>query len=182
MKEVLPQFLAPMTRILAKSGQSVSRGLHHRGHSLERGWILSSSHPARTVDAGGTDGTAGVAVAASVCHALCPRVWIDILSVLRCGGAGRHGRHGHAVGRTADVVMAVGRGRVRSINAQRAANRVWVDLRMVRELRRASRDGRGLLALLLLVHRLVGALLAAEEVEARATLLRGSGGRGRQLR
>jgi hypothetical protein len=175
-----------MTRMLAKSGQSASRGADHRGHSLERGWVLSSSDPARTVDAGGADGAAGVAVAASVSHALCPRVYIDILSILRCRGAGRHRWHWHAVRRTAGVMTAVGRGRVRvraaSINTQCAANRVWVDLRMGGKLRRASGDGRGLLALLLLIHRLVGALLAAKEVEAGATLLRGSGGRGRQLR
>ena len=190
MKEVLPQFLAPMMRMLVSSGQSGSlRAKANRGwYSLERGWVLSSPHPARAVDAGSADGTAGIAVAASMRHTLCPCVRIDVVSVLRCGGAGRHGRHRDAVRWTANVrysstVMTVGCCRVcvwtTSINTQCAANRVWIDGRMGRELRRGFWDGRGLLALLLLVHCLVGALLAAEEVETGATLLRGSGSRGR---
>ena len=182
MKEVLPQFLAPMMRMLVSSGQSGSlrAKAHRRGHSLERGWVLPSPHPARAVDAGGADGTAGIAVAASMRHTLCPCVRIDVVSILRRVGAGRHGRHRDAVGWTADVRHGSA---VRCrINTQRAANRVWVDLRMGRELGRGLWDGRGLLALLLLVHCLVGALLAAEEVETGATLLRGSGSRGRQLR
>src|SRR5579871_2041491 len=96
-------------------------------------------------------------------HALCPCVWIDILSILRCGGAGRHGRHRDTIGWTTGVVITVGCSRVRiwtaSINTQRAANRIRFDLWMGRELRRGSGDGRGLLALLLLVHCLVGTLL-----------------------
>ena len=94
MKDVLPQFLAPMTRMLANL-VSLRHEENGREHSLEWCWVFPSPDPARAVDA---DGAAGIAVAASVCHTLCPCVRIDELSILRCGGAGRHGRHRDAVG------------------------------------------------------------------------------------
>ena len=108
MKQDLPAFLPPSTRTL----DSVNHGYDSyreagRGGLLERRRVLAPPHAARAIDADVADGTAGIAVAAAVGHALGARIGI-VVHVRRSHG--RHGRHGHVDRRAGRCDAVVKRG------------------------------------------------------------------------
>lgn len=124
MKEVLPLFLAPITRAL-EGRMSVSRCIsvvREKCHVLEGRRIFPPPHAARAVDVAlGLGGATGVRVATAVSHALgaVARVGSGVLPIRAFGCDGRRRRGGglsegvalpDGVGRRAGAVV-VGGGR-----------------------------------------------------------------------
>jgi hypothetical protein len=104
MKDDLPQFLVPMTRMLSGLADFHTATTMHL---LEGRGVLPPPHAARAVDS--ADLAARVAVAAAVRHALGPGVRVEVDEGGRRGA--RHGRraHGEAVVRGRHSVVVYGR-------------------------------------------------------------------------
>ena len=86
MKDVLPLFLAPITRTLRIDQHSIEQQMSK--NLLEGSGVLPSAHPARTIDRVNIRCATSIGISSSIGHALCAIGTCNILSIGLWGPVG----------------------------------------------------------------------------------------------